>query len=227
MDVLFFSALGAAAVSAALFSYYLKQRRREELATVAWQLGLEFSPQDVRGCLGLPFALLQKGDGWEAENVMWGVWQEISVHEFDYWYDEESGDPKGYHRKNYHRFSCVVAEIDAACSPIAIDRESLTTRILDAIGLDDIQFEFEEFNGAFNMSSRDRRFANDLIDQRMMGWLLESGKEFRFEACGPWLLCFGKRRRPRALIPLLGALKQFRDRVPRVVFDLYPRRAVG
>jgi hypothetical protein len=32
---------------------------------------------------------------------------------------------------------------------------------------------------------------------------------------------FGGRRKPLDLVPLLGTLRQFRDRVPRVVYDLY------
>jgi len=55
----------------------------------------------------------------------------------------------------------------------------------------------------------------------MMGWLLSSAPGFGFETCGRWLLCFGDRRKPLELIPLLGTLRRFRDQVPRVVFGLY------
>jgi hypothetical protein len=47
-----------------------------------------------------------------------------------------------------------------------------------------------------------------------------------FEAC-PVALVYSKRRRPTELIPLLGTLKQFRDQVPRVVYDLYGPGASG
>ena len=227
MEFLFFVVLVLAIGAGALISYHLKKRRREELARMARQLGLEFSPKDHLGCLGLPFTLLQKGDGRGAENVLWGTWQGIPVREFDYWYYEESTDSEGRRSKTYYRFSCAVSEIEAACSPITIDRENLLTRIADGLGLDDIRFEMDEFNRAFNVKAKDRRFANDLVDQRMMEWLLGTSTEFRFEACGPWLMCFGKKRRPTELIPLLGTLQRFRDQVPRVVYDLYPRRAVG
>ena len=77
------------------------------------------------------------------------------------------------------------------------------------------------------MKCKDRKFANDFIDQRMMGWLLEADRGFSFEACGRWLLVYSKRRRPGDLIPLIGTLKQYRDHVPRVVYDLYGLRASG
>lgn len=210
------------AIAAASVSFYLKRRRRDELARMARQLGLEFSPTDVLGCLDLPFRLLSRGDGRGVENVMWGTWQQMPVREFDYWYYEESTDSKGHRSRTYHRFSCAVTELEAACSPITISRENLLTRLADAIGLDDLAFELEEFNRAFNVKAKDRRFAVALIDQRMMRYLLGTDPGFAFEVCGRWILCYGKRRRPTELIPLLGTLKGFRDHVPRVVFDLYP-----
>ena len=216
--------LAAAAIAVA---YHLKKKRREELAVAARELGLEFSVEDVQGCLELPFVLLARGDGRGAENVLWGTWQDLPVRAFDYWYYEESTDSQGHTSKSYSHFSCAVTQIEAACSPLTIDRENLLTRIADSIGLDDIAFETDEFNEAFNVKSKDRRFANDLIDQRMMGWLLQAGSGFRFETAGTWLLCFSKKRRPSELVPLLGTLKQFRDQVPRVVYDLYPLGPVG
>ena len=209
------------AIGAAAWSFYAKKKRREELLFIARQLGLSYSAEDKRGCLGLPFALLQRGDGRGTENVLWGTWQAIELVEFDYWFYTESTDSRGNRTKSYSRFSCAVTEIDAALSPLTIGRENLLTRLADAVGLDDIAFETQEFNDAFNVKSKDRRFANDLIDQRMMAWLLSTASDFSFETCGRWLLCHSDRRRPMDLIPLLGTLLGFRDQVPRVVYDLY------
>jgi len=210
-----------AAIGAAAWSFHAKKKRREELFFMARQLGLSYSARDTRGCIGLPFALLQRGDGRGTENVLWGTWQGIELLEFDYWYYTESTDSEGKSSKSYSRFSCAVTEIDAALSPMTIVRETLLTRLADAVGLGDIAFETQEFNDAFNLKSKDRRFANDLIDQRMMAWLLSTPSDFSFETCARWLLCFSDRRRPIDLIPLLGTLKGFRDQVPRVVYDLY------
>jgi hypothetical protein len=208
-------------VAAAVGSYYLKRKRRDELATAARQLGLSYSAEDVRGCLELPFALLRKGDGRGTENVLWGTWQGMSLAEFDYWYYEESRDSQGRTTRSTYRFSCAVAEIEAGMSRLTLGRENLFTRLADAIGLDDIAFELEEFNREFTVKCGDRKFANDFVDQRMMRWLLDAGAGFSFEASGSWLLVSCRRVRPTALVPLLGTLRQFRDQVPRVVYDLY------
>lgn len=221
MEVLFFVLIALVAAAAAYLSYYLKQKRRQELATMARQLGLEYSPQDGLGCLALPFALFTKGDGRGTENVIWGRWQDTPIREFDYWYYEESTDSKGNRTKTYYRFSCAVTEIEAACSPLTIARENVLTRIADHVGLPDIEFELDEFNRAFNVKCKDRKFANDFIDQRMMRWLLQTDHAFQFEVCAKWLLCFSKRRRPLDLVPLLGTAQRFRRQVPGVVFELY------
>jgi hypothetical protein len=151
----------------------------------------------------------------------------MPVREFDYWYYEESRDAKGNTSRTTYRFSCAVSEVEAALSPLTLGRENVFTRLADSLGLADIEFELDEFNHAFTVKCKDRKFANDFVDQRMMRWLLGTDGGFSFEACGRWLLVSSRRRRPTELIPLLGTLKQFRDQVPRVVFDLYGLGATG
>ncbi|HZD81177.1 MAG TPA: hypothetical protein VE646_14220 [Actinomycetota bacterium] len=221
MEILVFLLFAAAAGAAAYLSYYLKQKRRQELAGMARQLGLDFSARDTLGCLALPFALFTKGNGRGTENLLYGTWQGMPVREFDYWYYEESTDSQGRRSKTYHRYSCALTEIQAACPHLTIDRENLFTRLADHLGLGDIEFELDEFNRAFNVKGKDRKFANDFIDQRMMRWLLQADAAFQFEVCATWLLCFSKRRRPTDLIPLIGTTKGFRDQVPPVVHELY------
>jgi hypothetical protein len=212
----------AAAIAIAVWRYYAKQRRRAELASIASRLGMSYSAEDMSGCLGYPFALLRRGDGRGTENVLSGTWEGLDVVEFDYWYYTESTDSKGHRTKSYSHFSCAVAGVVASLSAVSIGRENLFTRLADAVGLDDIAFETEEFNRAFNVKSNDRRCASDLIDQRMMAWLLTAPSDLAFEVSGRWLLCYGKRRAPADLIALLGTLKGFHEQIPRVVYDLYP-----
>jgi hypothetical protein len=227
VEILVFVLAIGLAIGAALWSYQLKQKRRRELTTMARQFGLEYSREDLSGCLSLPFALLRRGDGRGTENVLTGVWQDTPLLEFDYWYYEESTDSNGNRTRSTYRFSCAATEIDAGLSPLTLGRENVLTRLADSIGLSDIQFELEDFNRAFTVKCKDPKFANDFIDQRMMGWLIEADRSFSFEACGRWLLVYSKRRRPTDLIPLIGTLRQYRDHVPRVVYDLYGLPASG
>jgi hypothetical protein len=227
VQVLIVILIVAALAGGVYLSWYLKKKRREALAAMAHQLGLQYSSDDTVGCLGFPFRLLTKGDGRGTENVMWGTWQGIPMTEFDYWYYEESTDSEGRTSKSYYRFSCAVTEIAAACSPLTIDRENLLTRLADHMGMHDIEFELEAFNKAFNVKSHDRKFANDMIDARMMQWLMDVDGAFEFELSAKWVMAFSKKRAPSELVPLLGTAQQFLEHVPHVVYDLYPVAGSG
>ena len=227
MEYVLFPLVLLAVIAIVVGSYYLRKQRREALAAMANRLGLSYSQEDTAGCLSLPFALLQRGDGRGTENLLSGTWQEMPIREFDYWYYEESTDSKGHTTRNTYRFSCAVTEVEAGLSALTLNRENLFTRLADSLGLADMEFELDEFNRAFTVKCKDRKFANDFIDQRMMHWLLETDRAFAFETCGKWLLVYSKRRKPAELIPLFGTLRQFRDGIPRVVYDLYGQRPSG
>lgn len=216
--------IGVAAIVAAIWvAYYLKKRRREGFALAATQLGLQYAPEDPFGTLAEPFALFEKGDGRGVENVVWGRWQELDVRLFDYWYYDESTDSKGNRSRTYHRFNCVIAPVDAACSRLVIEHENLGSRLASALTFRDIQFESEEFNRTYLVRSPDAKFANDIIDARMMEWLLANGDGYSFEVEADRMLCFCRKLGPMEMVPLLGTAKAFREHIPRVVYSLYPR----
>jgi hypothetical protein len=205
----------------AWYAWYAKKKRREEFAFVARQMGLVYAPDDPFGLVDLPFALFGKGDGRGCENVLSGRWKDLELKACDYWYYDESTDSEGHRTRSYHRFSCAIATFGAACPHLALSRESLFSRMADRLGFRDIEFESEEFNRAFQVTSKDRKFAFDLVDARMMKWLL-AGEGWSFEVVGPFVLCFTGRLKPSALVPLLGTLREFRERIPRIVPELYP-----
>jgi len=206
----------------AYLSYLSKKKRRLGFATMARQLGMQYSEEDPLGLLGEPFALFSKGDGRGIENVIWGAWQGLDVSAFDYWYYEESTDGKGNRSKTYYRFDCSIAPVDAACPPLTIERENVLTKLAGALSFHDIQFEDETFNKAFNVRSPEPKFANDAIDARMMTWLMAHGKPFRIELVGNRILVAGEKCAPTELLQVIGTAKGFLEQLPRVVFSLYP-----
>ena len=127
---------------------------------------------------------------------------------------------QGGRSRSYHYFSCALTELPIDAAAVTIAPETLFTRIADHLGFEDIQFESDQFNRDFRVKGRDHKFATDLVDARMMQWLLGT-PGWSFELTGPYLLCYCGRLKPTALIPLLGTLEQFRDHIPRVVYDLY------
>ena len=202
------------------YAWYAKKQRREALAQMAASLGLSYERTDPYGLVNLPFELFGRGDGQGTENVLDGTWQEVVLKEFDYWYYTESTDSHGATHKDYHYFSCALTEIPIDAAALTIAHENLFTRLGDHLGFQDIQFESEDFNRAYRVKCKDTKFATDLVDGRMMQWLLPQ-QGWGFELTGQYLLAYCKRLKPAGLIPLLGTLKAFRDHIPRVVYDLH------
>ena len=219
---LVFLAFAAAVVAVAVVSYQAKIRRQRELAALAHAHGFDFAVDDPFGTLGEAFTLLGKGDGRGVENVLWGEWQGLAVRAFDYWYYDESTDSKGHSSKSYSRFCCALVSVDAACPRLTIEEENVLTRLADALTLDDIRFESEEFNRRFDVRGGDERFAHALVDARMMAWLMRHGDGYAFEVVGNRLLCWIRRVSPGSFVRLLGTTKGFRDQIPDVVRSLYP-----
>ncbi len=224
MGVVLVLLLGLAAVGAvAYFGYVAKQKRREGFALMASQLGLEYFSEDPYATLSEPFAFFEKGDGRGVENVLSGAWQGLDVRLFDYWYYDESTDSKGNTSRTYYRFDCVIVPVEAGCPRLSITHEGLGTRLANALSFHDIRFESEDFNRAFYVRSSDAKFANDLVDARMMDWLMKHADGFSFEVAATEALCYQKKVAPMDVIPLLGTAKAFREHIPRVVYSLYPK----
>jgi hypothetical protein len=206
----------------AYLSYLSTKKRRLGFQTMARQLGMDYSLQDPFGLLGLPFTLFQKGDGRGIENVLSGSWQGLDTRAFDFWYYEESTDSNGHRSRSYYRFDCAIVPIGAACPALSIDHENVLTRLADALSFHDIEFEDDAFNKAFNVRGDDRKFANDLVDARMMTWLMAHAGDFAFEVMGNRVLVAGPKIQPAEIVQVIGTAKAFVDQVPKVVFSLYP-----
>jgi hypothetical protein len=215
--------LGVTAVGLVAYAGYLsKKKRRLGFQAMAVQLAMDYNLEDPFGTLGLPFALFERGDGQGIENVVSGVWNGLEVRAFDFWYYEESSDSNGHRSRSYYRFDCAVVPIAASCPGLSIDHETVLTRIAGALSFHDIEFEDRAFNDAFNVRGNDRKFANDLVDARMMEWLLTQAADHAFEVVGNRVLVVGPKIQPTEIVRLIGIAKAFVDRVPKVVYSLYP-----
>lgn len=203
-----------------------KEKRRTALHTFAMQNEMTFAAKDVSGLhRRYEFNLFSEGDGRGADNVMAGQWQEMAVEAADYWYYTESTDSEGRTSRSYHRFSVVVARIDAWLPSVRAERENLFSRLADHIGFRDIEFESEEFNRSFNVKAADREFAFKLLDARMMQWLLDAPHSACVEVNGGHVLLWCKQLEAEEVPALLNGAKAFVDHVPRLVWNEYGKAA--
>jgi len=91
------------------------------------------------------------------------------------------------------------------------------------VALDDLQFESEEFNRAFNVKGNDERFATAFLDARMMQWLLSGGRDHAFEVVGDTILVSHRRTEVAELPALMSTAAAFVEEIPLVVASLYPK----
>jgi hypothetical protein len=164
----------AAAVIAVLiiaWHFYAASARRKELAAYAGSRGLSFSPDKDRRMKDRyrDFKCLRKGHSRYAHNVMSGEMQGLAVRAFDYHYATGHGK-----NRRSHRFSALILTSPVPLKPLLIRRENVLDKVTEFFGVDDIDFESAEFSRKFFVKSPDRRWAFDIIHQRMMEYLLEA-----------------------------------------------------
>ncbi|MFN2388456.1 MAG: hypothetical protein ABR575_02440 [Actinomycetota bacterium] len=217
-----FAILAFAAVGAiGWWSHVRKKRRRQDIASVAARYGFSHSPDDVSGILLNDFELLRRGDDRGCENVVTGRWKGMPFSAADYWYYTESTDKDGGTTRDYEHFSICVIDVPVDLPPLSVGRETFFSRAGGRLGLRDIEFESDEFNRRFQVRSDHRRFAYELIDTRMMLWLLSIDDRIGLELRGTKGLVYSRRLEPSELVMLVGTGKELLERLPRLVLKTY------
>jgi hypothetical protein len=209
------------AVFGAVSTYvgYRQLKRAGDIQEVARRAGLAYADSDLFGTTRLAFDLFRRGDGRGIDHMLWRPEDTNKGRRvFDYWYYHE--DNEG--RKSYRRFSCALALVGGSWPRITVEREGMVDRIAGALGVGDIEVESDEFNRLFAVQCEDRRFASALLDAEMIAFLTATRGELNFELRGRWLLIWRRPVSARLLPGLLAVADGFVQRVPRVVWELYP-----
>jgi hypothetical protein len=164
----------AVIVIVAVLSYLSAQKRRQAMIDLAARLGLRFDPQKDWG-LAEHYGFLNKlraGSNRYLFNKLSGRYQSWDVTAFDYHYETHSSDSKGHRQTHHHYFSCFVLHLPRSFPELVICREGFFSKIAQAFGYDDIDFESHEFSRKFCVRSPDKKFAYDVCNARMIEYLL-------------------------------------------------------
>ncbi|MCA8944303.1 MAG: hypothetical protein KDB80_17185 [Planctomycetes bacterium] len=167
----------ALAIVLAVFGHLAAKKRREALAAFAAEIGWDFDPSSrTHDSMLAPFEQFQRGHSRRAFNTLSGTLEargfECDAQAGDFLYKRTSGSGKN-RRTTTYRFSYLVLDLPFRSVPdLLIRREGLFDKLTSVLGFDDIDFESEEFSRKFFVKSRDRKFAYDLVDPRMMEFLL-------------------------------------------------------
>lgn len=197
------------------------RKRREAFAGLAARLGLEFYPEKDHD-LARQFAFLDKlrqGSNRYAFNLLAGQYAGHAVRVFDFHYETHSTDSKGNTQTHHHYFSFFMLLLPREFPEVTVVREGLFSKIAQAFGYDDIDFESAEFSRKFCVRSRDKRFAYDVCNPRLIEYLL-ANDDLTLELEGRVLaLAFPSRLKPDQIEPNLGRLVALRERLPAYLFN--------
>lgn len=212
--------VGLFVVAAVIFGVMAAKKRREELAMLALRLGLTYRADEDREMsdrFGFLDALAQ-GSNRYAYNILSGIYQSHEVLLFDYHYETHSTDSKGRRQTHHHHFSFFILMLPQSFPELRITKEGFLSKIAQAFGYQDIDFESAEFSRAFCVRSKDKKFAYDVCNGAMMEYLL-ANRDLSIEIENRALaLAFGKCLAAPEIETNLGRLREIRSRLPDYLF---------
>jgi hypothetical protein len=225
--------------------------RDREVRAAALGAGCEYRSTDPAGIGDLRFAAFAGGKGTRVTNVVsaktssgtvvrafdFSTYVEYATSEgqresefVDYlWGVDDWGGTGGGTTTTTKRYSKTrsgaLVKVDAFMPPMMVAPANLLTRAFEKVGVDDIDFESEEFNRAYDVRCSDRRFASLFLDAQVIGFFLDFERHFAFETFGNYVLCHGKMCEPRQLPILASKMGELLPLVSQLVHDEYPTAA--
>lgn len=163
----------AIAIAASIYSAIAARKRREGMAALASRLGLSFSTGEN---YSLPdqynfLSHMNEGSNRYAFNILSGRYNQNELVAFDYHYETYTYDKNGRHTNHYY-LSFLILTLPANFPQLKISHEGLLSKVAQAFGYDDIDFESAEFSKTFCVRSPDKKFAYDVCHARMIEYLL-------------------------------------------------------
>lgn len=157
-----------------------------------------------------------RGEGREFSNFIGFYVGKLVAHSFDYKFVISSGKSS-----ETHYFHVVALELPAALPQLELRPEGAEAKIAGFFGMQDLQFESDEFNRAWHIKSSNPSFAHEVVNPMMIEWLMQDHQRFANFAIDRDTLytTISGRQDPRRIDALVWYLTQFLDRVPAFVWD--------
>jgi hypothetical protein len=215
MQFVIIIAVVALIVVGAIFGHLAAQKRRQAMFALAAKLGLCFDPGKNRD-LARRYEFIDRmraGRNRYAFNILSGNYQGHDVIMFDYHYKTGSG--KNTH---HHYLSFFILRLPVSVPELVIGPEGLFSKIAQAVGYDDIDFESHEFSRLFCVRSRDKKFAYDVCNAKMIEYLLSNADLTMEMELDSLAISFQRRLRPEQIEPNLQRLVTVRSLMPDYLF---------
>ena len=183
----FFVLVAGGIVALIIYSVINARKRREALARMAAQWGLQYYADDP---FDMParyahFDLFSSGHSRKATDVMAGKVSGRDVILCDYQYSTGSGKDE-----TTYSFQAAIMAMPILAARMHMRRESIFDRVAAWVGHDDINFESAEFSKRYYLKCDDRKFAYDIFHARLIEYLLACGDCPALEMNGPTLLLY-------------------------------------
>lgn len=219
---LIFAGFIAFAIIAAIYGYIQDKKRREAMQMIAQQLGFSFSTEKDHSFASQYGFLneLDSGSNRYAFNIMQGTARDGSPCSiFDYHYETHSTDSKGRRKTHHHYLSVFTLILPRQFPEIVIQPEGFFSKIAQAMGFDDIDFESVEFSKRYQVKSPDKKFAYDFCNAQMISYLLDQTDLIIEVEHNVLAISFKGKLAADLIIPNLERLLQIRSLMPNYLFS--------
>jgi hypothetical protein len=171
------------AIGFAIYSYYARKKAMKEFAA---RMGMVYTPHDSYGIQELvrPFPRFQGGHSHRSYDQVYGRFKGFDCCLFHYSYKTGSGKNESTHTFN----GLLVTGPISLPFLLSVRPEGVFDTIMEAVGFDDIDFEYNEFNKKYYVKSGDKRMAYDFFGSHMMDFFLMLPRRINLEAVGPYFL---------------------------------------
>lgn len=154
---------------------WMEKKRREAFQVLADELGLAYSPDRDYSIAERYFFLnqLDAGENRYAQHVFRGVYDGLPVMFFEYHYETSTRNSKGGKSVQHHYLGVFLTKVPGPVPELTIRPEGLFSKLAQAFGYDDIDFESAEFSRKYCVRSADKRFAYDVCHPGAIEFLLK------------------------------------------------------
>jgi len=166
---------------------------------------------------------LNEGHSQYARNVMGGTWSDLPIVAFDY----RCINPEWRRESKERDFSAVIGRSPCPLKPLQIRLEDAFDKLDEFVGIEDIDFESAEFSRKFYVTAADKRWAYDIIHERMMEHLL-AAPEFLLEFAGTHVIVWREEQlTPDGFEVALDHVAKIIDLIPDYVVEQQRGAAKG
>jgi len=150
-----------------------EKKRLEAFRALADELDLTYSPGRDYSLPDRYFFLnqLDRGDNRYAQHIFRGAYDGLPVMFFEYHYETSSSNSEGRTVHHYY-LSVFLTKVPGPAPELTIRPEGFFSKVAQALGYDDIDFESAEFSRKYCVRSRDKKFAYDVCHPAAIEFLL-------------------------------------------------------